>query len=80
MATREVLTMQAQGPSGTLPERIADLSGDRAAIEQATGMAAAQMNAGVVEGARRLRQVAAEQQRPLAEIAHEVVGRVLRVV
>ena len=80
MATREVLTMQAEGPTGSLPGRITDLSGDRAAIEQATGMAAAQMNAGVVEAARRLREVATEHQRPLAEIAHDIVGRVLRVV
>ena len=79
MATREVLTMQTEGPPGTLPDRVADLSGDRAAIEQATGMAAAQMGGTVAEAAVRLREVASGLGRPLAEIAHEVVARTLRI-
>jgi GAF domain-containing protein len=79
MATREVLAMQADAAPGSLPEAIADLSGDRAAIEQATGMAAAQMNGTVIQGASRLREVAASQSRTLAEVAHDVVARKLRV-
>lgn len=80
MATREVLAMQAAGPPGSLPDRIADLSGDRAAIEQATGMAAAQMNATIVDAALRLREVASKQNRALAEVAHDIVQRAMRVV
>jgi hypothetical protein len=79
MATREILALQAEAVPGTLPTMIADLSGDRAAIEQATGMVAAQLDTSVVEAGRRLRQTAQEQARPLAEIAHEVVGRTLRL-
>ena len=79
IATREVLALQAEGQPGTLPAKIADLSGDRAAIEQATGMAAAQLNGTIVEGASRLRQIAQDLGRPLAEVAHDVVSRTLRV-
>jgi hypothetical protein len=79
MATREILDLQADAAPGSLPSRIADLSGDRAIIEQATGMVAAQLDADVLAGGRRLRQVAMEQGRPLAEIAREVVARKLRL-
>lgn len=79
MATREVLLLQAEGVPGTLPAKVADLSGDRASIEQATGMVAAQLDAGIVEAARCLRDVAEDLGRPLAEIAREVVARTLRL-
>jgi transcriptional regulator with GAF, ATPase, and Fis domain len=79
MATREVLALQESEAAGSLPSRVADLSGDRATIEQATGMIAAQMNSAVSEAAREIRRLAADQGRPLAEIAHDVVARVLRV-
>lgn len=79
MATREVLGLQEEAVPGSLPDLIADLSGDRAVIEQATGMAAAQLTVDIVEAARRLRQAAAHQDRPLAELAHDVVSRKLRL-
>jgi hypothetical protein len=79
MATREVLELQAEQVPGSLPSLIADLSGDRAAIEQATGMVAAQLDSNILMAARRLREVADDQHRPLAEIAHDVVARKLRL-
>lgn len=79
LATREVLAMQADAVPGSLPQQIADLSGDRAAIEQATGMVAVQLDATIVEASRRIRAAATEQSRPLAEIAHDVVARRLRL-
>lgn len=79
MITREVLAMQADAIPGSLPTRIGDLSGDRAAIEQATGMVSAQLTVPVAEAARRLRDHAAKHDRPLVEVAHDVVARVLRL-
>lgn len=79
MATREVLALQAAATPGSLPDQIADLSGDRIAVEQATGMVAAQTETDILVAARRLRQAASEQDRPLAEVARDVVTRALRL-
>jgi hypothetical protein len=79
MATREVLAMQADAPPGSLCAQIADLSGDRAAIEQATGMIAAQQQITVAEAALRLRAAARGQDRSLAAIAHDIIIRTLRL-
>jgi transcriptional regulator with GAF, ATPase, and Fis domain len=79
MATREVLTMQAEAAAGSLPDQIADLSGDRAAIEQATGMVAAQTGQNITEAARLLREAAVAADRALADMARDVVSRVLRL-
>ena len=78
VAAREVLAMQAEAVPGSLPASIGDLSGDRSAIEQATGMVAAQTGATVIEAARRLRETAREQGHPLADLAREVVARRVR--
>lgn len=74
MATREVLVLQAEALPGGLPGMIGDLSGDRTAIEQATGMVAVQLDADIPAAARRLREAAVDEARPLAEIAYEVVA------
>lgn len=79
MATREVLVLQAEASPGSLPAQIGDLSGDRVAIEQATGMVCAQLDTTIIEAARRLRHFAGELQRPLAAVAHDVVVGKLRV-
>jgi GAF domain-containing protein len=79
MAAREILALQADAAPGTLPPQIADLSGDRMGIEQATGMVAAQLDVSVVDAARRLRQIAAAQGRHLADVASDVITRQLRV-
>ncbi len=79
MATREVLGMQAEAVPGSLPARMPDLSGDRAAIEQATGMTSVQLDLTVVEAAGRLRAFVQGQDRSLATVAHEIVAGTLRV-
>lgn len=79
MATREVLRMQAEALPGSLPARMPDLSGDRTAVEQATGMASAQLDVTVAEAAKRLRVYARGQDRALAAVAREMVARTLRL-
>lgn len=79
MIAREVLVMQADAAPGSLPAQIGDLSGDRAAIEQATGMVSAQLAVSVDAAATRLRRHATETGRPLAAVAHDVVARTLRL-
>lgn len=79
MATREVLAMQATMPAEQLPVEIAGLSGDRATLEQATGMAAAQQDTTVVEAARRLRRHARRHDRSVAAVAQDIVSRKLRL-
>jgi GAF domain-containing protein len=79
MATRDVLSMQATALPGSLPDQIADLSGDRTAIEQATGMVAAQTNSSVAEAALMIRREAVERNLALAEIARAVIARTLRM-
>lgn len=79
MIAREVLAMQADAVPGSLPAEIGDLSGDRAAIEQATGMVAAQLAISIDTAATHLRNYAHESARPLVAVAHDVVGRTLRL-
>lgn len=78
MAAREVLSMQAEAVPGSLPSSISDLSGDRAAIEQATGMVAAQTGGTIGEAAALLRAHAVHHRVPLVDVAHQVVARALR--
>ena len=80
IAAREVLVMQVDAPPGSLPAMIADLSGDRSAIEQATGMVSAQMDESIIEAAGRLRTFALDKRVPLAAVAREVVSRSVRFV
>ena len=79
MATREVLSMQADAVPGSLPDQISDLSGDRTAIEQATGMVAAQLDGSITEAAALLRETATTAQRALADVARDVIARRLRM-
>lgn len=79
MATREVLRMQADALPGSLPARMPDLSGDRAAIEQATGMTSAQLDVTVAEAGIRLHAFAQEHNRALATVARAIVARTLRL-
>lgn len=79
MAAREVLAAQAEAPPGSLPARMQSLSGDRATIEQATGMAAAQTDRGITLAGELLRALARELHRPLDEVARDVVARKVRV-
>lgn len=79
MATREVLAMQQQAVPGSLPAQIGDLSGDRVAIAQATGMTSARLAVGIFEAGERLRAFAHGLERPLAAVARDIVERTLAV-
>lgn len=80
IATREVLSLQTDAEPGSLPSQITDLSGDRLAIEQATGMVAVQLDVTVVEAGRRLRDFSRERGQQLADVGRDVVSRRLRLV
>lgn len=75
MVARDVLGLQADAEPGTLPTDIADLSGDRVSIEQATGMVAAQLGISIVEAADRLRQLARREDRHLTAVARDIIAR-----
>lgn len=79
MIAREVLALQAVGDPESLPAQIADLSGDRTVIEQATGMVSAQLNIPMGQAAHQLRTYAHSHDRALAEVAHAIVDRTLRL-
>lgn len=79
MATREVLAMQAEAPPGSLAAEIPELSGDRAVLEQATGMTSVQQDVSVLEAASRLRDHARAHGLTVARVAADVVARRLRV-
>jgi AmiR/NasT family two-component response regulator len=52
----------------------------RAEIDQATGMLTEQLGVGIEEAFVRLRAYAYAQERRLTDVAHDVVGRRLRLV
>ncbi|MCA1822134.1 MAG: ANTAR domain-containing protein, partial [Pseudonocardia sp.] len=55
-----------------------DHSDDRAEIYQATGMVLAQLGISVTDALARIRAYAFAEQRPLGDVAHDVVSRRLR--
>jgi len=63
------------GPGG----QPAELAGHRAEIDQATGMLTEQLGVGVMEAFIRLRAYAYAHDRPLADLARDIVARRLRL-
>jgi hypothetical protein len=63
------------GPAG----QPADLAGHRAEIDQATGMLTEQLGVNVTEAFIRLRAYAYAHDRPLADLARDIVARRLRL-
>ena len=63
------------GPGG----QPADLAGHRAEIDQATGMLTEQLGVGIAEAFIRLRAYAYAHDRPLADLARDIVARRLRL-
>jgi len=63
------------GPGG----QSADLAGHRAEIDQATGMLTEQLGVGVTEAFIRLRAYAYAHDRPLGDLARDIVARRLRL-
>jgi hypothetical protein len=71
--------LDGQAAAARATSRPADgLTGDRAEVHQATGMISAQAGVTVEDALIRLRAFAFALDRPVAEVAHDVVARTLR--
>ena len=77
MVTHTVLALQEDATPGTLAAPLASLP-LRSVVHQATGMIAAQLDTSVADAIVRLRSHAYAADRPLEEIAAQVVARTLR--
>jgi hypothetical protein len=78
VAARSLIAMQAQASPGELAHEL-DVGGDfRAAVHQATGMVAAQVDVSVAEALVRLRAHAFATDRTVSDVARDVVARRLR--
>jgi hypothetical protein len=78
VAARAVLTMQAQAPPGMVAAELEAGSDFHFVVHQASGMVAAQLDVSLVEALIRLRAHAFANDRPLTDIAEDVVARRLR--
>jgi hypothetical protein len=78
VAAQAVLAMQAQAPPFALAAGLGDGASFRSVVHQASGMVAVQLGVSVGEALVRLRGYAFGNDRLLAEVAEEVVGRQLR--
>lgn len=78
VAARAVLTMQAQAPPGMVAAELEAGSDFHFVVHQASGMIAAQLDVSLVEALIRLRAHAFANDRPLTDIADDVVARRLR--
>ena len=79
IAAESVLTMQSGGPADTLAAELELGWNFHDVVHQAAGMVSAQLEVGVAEALVRLRAYAFATQRPLAEVAADVVARRLRL-
>jgi hypothetical protein len=78
VAARAVLSMQALAPRGVLAVDLEAGSDFKFVVHQASGMVSAQLESSVGEALIRLRAYAFANDRPLTEIAEDVVSRRLR--
>jgi hypothetical protein len=77
-ATRTVLVMQANAPDDRLAAELDDGADFRYVVHQASGMVAAQLDVSVGQALVRLRAYAFGNDRPLTQVAEDVVARRLR--
>ena len=73
-----VLMMQANAPPGKLAEELVTGSEFRYVVHQASGMVAVQLNVDIAQAIVRLRGYSFTNDRPLTEVAQDVVARRLR--
>jgi hypothetical protein len=78
MAAQAILAMQAGAPPGQLAVELEAGTDFQYVVHQAAGMVAAQLEVGVGVALLRLRAHAFAIDRPLAEVARDVVARKLR--
>jgi hypothetical protein len=78
VAAQAVLVMQAGAPRGALAAELEAGSDFQYVVHQASGMVSAQLDIGIGQALIRLRAFAFGNDRPLAEVAYDVVSRRLR--
>jgi hypothetical protein len=78
VAARAVLALQAKAPPGALAAELEAGSDFRFVVHQASGMVAVQLGVSVAEALIRLRANAFATDRPLTEVAEDVVARLRR--
>ena len=75
VATLAVLNMQAGTPMDSLPWALRELSEHRTRVYQAMGMISVQLNSNLKEALARLRARAFVEDRPIGDVADDVVAR-----
>jgi hypothetical protein len=78
VAAQALLVLQANAPPGKLATELEAGADFQYVVHQASGMVAAQLEVSVGQALIRLRAFAFGNDRPLAEVAEDVVGRKLR--
>ena len=78
VATHAVLALQANAPPGQLAVELEAGSDFGLVVHQASGMVAAQLDVSVGQALIRLRAYSFGNDRPLADVARDVVARTLR--
>jgi ANTAR domain len=78
VAAQAVLLVQSSAPAGALAAELESSGGLQFVVHQAVGMIAAQLECSVVHAMIRLRAYAFSNDRPLVDVAHDVVARTLR--
>jgi hypothetical protein len=78
VATRAILTVQADAPPGKLAQELAAGADFHHVVHQASGMVSAQLDVSVGQALIRLRAYAFGNDRPLRGVAEDVVARTLR--
>ena len=78
VATHAVLELQSNAPPGRLAAELAAGSDFRYVVHQASGMVAVQLGVNVGQALIRLRAHAFGNERPLVDVARDVVDRLLR--
>jgi GAF domain-containing protein len=78
VAAHAVLVMQAEAPPGVLAAELEAAADLQPVVHQASGMVSAQLDAGIGAALVRLRAYSFGNDRPLLEVAADVVGRRLR--
>jgi hypothetical protein len=75
VAARAILTMQVEAPRGTLASEIEAGSSFQFVVHQAAGMVSVQLEVSISEALVRLRAHAFRTDRPIGDVAEDVVAR-----
>jgi GAF domain-containing protein len=78
VAAQAILVLQAEAPPGKVAAELEAGANFQYVVHQATGMVAAQLEVSVGQALIRLRAHAFGNDRPLTQVAHDVVARRLR--